>query len=213
MFDQIFAVVRLSHKYQVDDILQQAMTHLTKHYTFRPGLSAGVSPFTPTHGIGAVSLAILTETPMILPRALLDCASLGSSVLDGWEREDGSVEHLSEAHLRLVLDARNRLIMEAFYSLKKIFGSLPGIYCTNWDSCRTRQCDLLLEGMDMSNSAFEPKSIFESWEYLLDEDHDWGLCIRCVEEVGRNQENMLADLWRCLPTFFGLDILEWLESS
>ncbi|PIL36473.1 hypothetical protein GSI_00162 [Ganoderma sinense ZZ0214-1] len=210
-FEQVFAVVRLSHKYQVDDILQQAMVYLKRYYTSRPGLSesADAIPFTQTHGIGAVNLAILTDTPAILPRALLDCASLGSDVLDGWTREDGSVEHLSDSDLRMVLDARDRLIVEAFYSLRKAFGGSPSMYCGDWQVCRDAMRELLLAGMDVGRGGFEPKSLFDSWECILDEADDDPLCSACLEEYHKNQKKVLEDLWLCLPSFFGLNIPGW----
>ena len=206
-FDQVFAVVRLSHKYQVDDILQQAMTHLKRHYTTRPLTEP--MPFTRTHGIGAVNLAILTETPMILTRALLDCASLGSAVLDGWTREDGSVEHLSASHLRTVMDARDRLIIESFYSLKEIVSGYPGIHCAGRELCKSAILELLLRGMDAANGAFEPQALFESWKDLLEGDRNPGLCSACVQDFCKNEEDVLADIWSRLPSLFRLNMQGW----
>ncbi len=208
-FEQIFAVVRLSHKYQVDDIFQQAMTHLKRYCTTRPDHSMGRKLFTSTQAIGAVYLAILTDTPVILPSALLHCASLGSSVLDGWTREDGSVEYLSPGYLRVIMDARDRLIMESFYGLRQVFGVSPSIYCGDPDVCKNRLHELLLEGMDIGNEAFEPKGIFSSWEFLVDNEDGESLCSACDEDIRNYHETVLSDLWYRLPKFFQLNIPGW----
>ncbi|KAI1792548.1 hypothetical protein LXA43DRAFT_325643 [Ganoderma leucocontextum] len=207
-FEQIFAVVRLSHKYQVDDIFQQAMSLLKKYYTTRPDCLEKTLPFTTTHAIGAANLAVLTETPVILPSALFHCASLGPSVLDGWTRDDGSVEHLSHTDVRRALGARDRLIKESFYGLKEIFGGAPSVHCSNAATCRNQLREILLRAMDLGDLAFEPAGIFEPWN--LSEIKS--LCTACSKEVRERQDVVVSKLWRNLPGFFGLQVQGWLAA-
>lgn len=66
----------------------------------------------PNYAIGAVNIARLTDTPEILPLALYMCYRQRGGVLDGWRREDGTVEYLDMADLRRCLNACDPLAKE-----------------------------------------------------------------------------------------------------
>ncbi|KAI1792557.1 hypothetical protein LXA43DRAFT_1093523 [Ganoderma leucocontextum] len=188
-FEQLFAVTRLSHKYQVDDILQQAISLLRTYYTTRPDCSTKTrtrcDAFTATQAIGAVNLARLTETPVILPRALFHCASIGPSILAGWTREDGTVEHLNPADVTRALKGRDFFIKESFYGLRRIFAAK--------------------QILRRSFEDFEPRLIFEPWANLIKEAGEIDpLCSNCLEVVRMNQEEVVRKIWLDLPGFFGL---------
>ncbi|KAI1795330.1 hypothetical protein LXA43DRAFT_1090978 [Ganoderma leucocontextum] len=84
-FDELAAVIRLAHKYNVPQVQDQALPHIA---------------LKPAHSIGVINLACLTDMPSLLSVAFYDCAHRGSALLDGWTHEDGTVEHLSDADLR-----------------------------------------------------------------------------------------------------------------
>ncbi|EJF60290.1 hypothetical protein DICSQDRAFT_63386 [Dichomitus squalens LYAD-421 SS1] len=103
-FDQVSALVRLAHKYGVQDVLDRSLRALQDaRYTkdFSRYLELELDPtecdvkISPVHAIGAVNLAQLTQTSALLPLALYDCCQYGGDVLDGWRRDDGEVEYLS----------------------------------------------------------------------------------------------------------------------
>ena len=59
--------------------------------------------------IAAVNIARLTDMPSMLPFALYLVCTLEGSAIDGYERRDGSVEHLSAQDLKLCMNARGAL--------------------------------------------------------------------------------------------------------
>ncbi|KAI0742362.1 hypothetical protein C8Q80DRAFT_1108543 [Daedaleopsis nitida] len=113
-FHIMSALIRLAHKYQIDDVEKRAIsalcsiytTDLTDWFDFVRTVSDDDSC-----AIAAVNLARLTETPTstILPSALFNCVLLTSDVLDGYTREDGSVEYLSQDDLKRCIDAAPEL--------------------------------------------------------------------------------------------------------
>ncbi|KAI0365131.1 hypothetical protein BV20DRAFT_904011, partial [Pilatotrama ljubarskyi] len=82
-FAVLSALIRLSHKYAVHDILNQALSRLKKHYVRRRwdlGMADPASIYVdmqPKDAIALVQLARLTEMPNLLSLAFLQCTSLG----------------------------------------------------------------------------------------------------------------------------------------
>ncbi len=87
------------------------------------------------HATGAVNLARLTDTPLMLPSALFWCCHLGGKLIDGWTREDGTVEHLSVADLKLCVEARSTLGREQHLVGSRVFKAVPAEGCVKRTSC------------------------------------------------------------------------------
>ncbi|PIL26495.1 hypothetical protein GSI_12253 [Ganoderma sinense ZZ0214-1] len=118
-FDEVAAVIRLAHKYDIPQVLNQALATLQAH-TFPTSFAAFSAPsgtpeidLKPAHFIGVVNFAWLTDTPHMLPLALYRCCYL----IDGWTHEDGTVEHLCPANLKRCMDARVALESERSFFL------------------------------------------------------------------------------------------------
>ncbi|EIW56892.1 uncharacterized protein TRAVEDRAFT_49704 [Trametes versicolor FP-101664 SS1] len=103
-YHMISAIIRLGHKYQMDDLVNDAVDYLKRWYTFileewaEGRLYAPDAPFEPekAHAIGVVNLARLVDEPLLLPSALLMCCSLNcADIVKGFTREDGTREMLS----------------------------------------------------------------------------------------------------------------------
>ena len=93
-FDELSAVIRLAHKYHVQQLLDQTLASLHA-YGFVSSFSAYARlppdadlALDASHSIGIVNLARLTDTPALLPLALYRCAYLDGGVLDGCARAD-----------------------------------------------------------------------------------------------------------------------------
>ncbi|KAI0640931.1 hypothetical protein C8Q79DRAFT_873204, partial [Trametes meyenii] len=132
-FDHLSAVIRLAHKY-IEDVLSQGCVALKTCFsstfdsfeTVSVALSGvqGTGPYverSTVHPIAAVNLARLTGTLDILPYAMYMCFLLDGKLLDGWTREDGTVEYLNSQDFRRCLDARAAIVKEINKSMSIIF--------------------------------------------------------------------------------------------
>ena len=113
------ASLRRTLRYNVSQVLDQALA-ASRGYGFATPFSVFSSlpqhperalELDPWSNIGVVNLARLTDTPSLLSLALYHCTYLGRDLFDGWTREDGTVEHLSEADVRVCgIEARAALV-------------------------------------------------------------------------------------------------------
>ena len=118
-FAELHAAVHLAHKYQCPDVEAHALFVLKKYYTsdFAEHNAYSVSATTlavplRSSAIAAANIARLTETPSMLPFALYLACTLSDCVMDGYQRRDGSVEHLAADDLRRCIKARSELAWE-----------------------------------------------------------------------------------------------------
>lgn len=136
--DELFAVARLAHKYEVDDLLRQTISCFKTYYTtsfdvWNTKGQFGDVPFEVSHeespliyGIGVINLARLTNNPSMLPLAFYDCSSLGGKVVNGWKCPDGTVEDLSSEDLKRCFDGCIALVNRATRRYSKF---LDSTYC------------------------------------------------------------------------------------
>ena len=92
-FREASACIRLGQKYQVDGLVEQGLAFLRKLYPSdfvtlqlrrRDGILDNVC------AISVVNIARLTGADYLLPVALAACCQLGSDILEGYTREDGT---------------------------------------------------------------------------------------------------------------------------
>ncbi|KAI1795316.1 hypothetical protein LXA43DRAFT_1080214 [Ganoderma leucocontextum] len=142
-FDETSSVVRLAHKYHIQSVQDQAMRALQEFFT-----TDFIAPYTLQRRpqwisvtriqcIGAVNLARLTDTPLLLPAALYTCCFLRGELLDGWTREDGTVEHLCMEDLKRCLNASIELGRQECFVVSRLFCPVPLQRChdPNFGSC------------------------------------------------------------------------------
>ncbi|KAL1938106.1 hypothetical protein VTO73DRAFT_11935 [Trametes versicolor] len=116
-FDQVSSVIRIAHKYEISDVQRQALDVLKIWFpsdfdAFDAWRTSPPEGLKKTHAIAAVNIARLTNTPDILPLALYMCVTLRGYILNGWRRQDGTIEHLDSEDLRRCLNARDSLFKE-----------------------------------------------------------------------------------------------------
>lgn len=213
---EISAIIRLTHKYHIEDLLSQALYALHDSFptTFREW-----DEFSRTHlvemddagPIAVVNLARLTDTPSLLPVALYECCSLGEAVVDGWKREDGTVEHLSPADLKRCIRARNEFAREAFALASIIFDPRPSEDCTTPDLCtaslRSRLARL------MRNGAAAGSTVLEWWGFFIRvgalAQNNEGYCPACEGELLARARRERERVWNRLPEIFDVEVPNW----
>uniref|UniRef100_A0A5K1K5J5 Probable 3-oxoacyl-[acyl-carrier-protein] reductase oxidoreductase (EC) n=1 Tax=Ganoderma boninense TaxID=34458 RepID=A0A5K1K5J5_9APHY len=189
-FHQIASVVRLAHKYHVPDALAQALSALQErfpesfdawesrhdHRTSRatPKLKLKVRP---RQAIGIINLARLVDHPALLPLAFYKCAALGSAVLEGYKREDRSVEHLARRDAQRCIDGRVRLAEAALAVLAEVFAVRPCEGCASKARCGTALQAMLRDAMALEGAL--TASVLGSWRGIVNEwARERGLCGR-----------------------------------
>lgn len=101
-FDAIWATIRIGHQYQMQHLVSQAVYYLERYFTDdlafwgKGTLFASHAPLKAAHAIGIVNLARFVDEPSFLSTALLLYCSLDEDIVNGFVREYGSREMLSQ---------------------------------------------------------------------------------------------------------------------
>ncbi|TFK89933.1 hypothetical protein K466DRAFT_544302 [Polyporus arcularius HHB13444] len=209
--DELSSVVRLSHKYQVEDLQSQALSALQMYFTDSFAQWDTVEsdyPFDPpeaTAGIEVVHLATLTDTPGMLPVAMYTCATGGSSILDGWCREDGTVVHLNKEDLGRVIDGFGSLQRGSVAMNRTIFHPMPSGSCLTPISCRSIMTTMRTNLTERTNDS----DLLHHWRHVIDQ-HD--ICKPCSKMLKARDTAERRRLWKELPSIFRLTIDEWSDA-
>ncbi|KAI8995705.1 hypothetical protein BD414DRAFT_409771 [Trametes punicea] len=116
-FPVLSALMRLGHKYQIPDMVDDAVRYLEAYLTtdFRTWMTAVhvLSDCMVVDIFETVNLARLTRKPAILPLALyLCCLRPIDAISNGIKRQNGEVVRLSAEHTLRCLRARESLMLE-----------------------------------------------------------------------------------------------------
>ncbi|KAI1795285.1 hypothetical protein LXA43DRAFT_939155 [Ganoderma leucocontextum] len=210
-FTQMSAVIRLSHKYQVEDILAQAVACLNDSFTRGDIKDIGADSADPTHAIGAVNLARLVDVPCILPPAFLVCCSIGGKVFDGWKRADGHVEYLDPDDLRRCMDGRDALAREALSLLMRVFPLGAAFKCGRTD-CREAMTQMREDALNDLSASSSQCNLMSGWHPFITKHtglHGQRLCWKCDSELEARSSGARDDIWNRLPQLFNLQIKGW----
>ncbi|RDX48936.1 hypothetical protein OH76DRAFT_1351381 [Lentinus brumalis] len=213
-FDQVSAVIRLAHKYHVEDIERQALSALKAYYTDDfdeydqrddediDSLPVAFADTVP-HAIAAINLARLTDTPTVLPLAFYRCSNLGSNVLDGYRRDDNSVEYLSPADLKRCMEGRNALGREALKVILRIFRDESCDGCRTPHQCRAELRLMLVDNYECATDC----NVLGSWNiFIHGAVKDRKLCDDCKEALEARDYEERRGLWFRLPDIFDLNV-------
>ncbi|KAM5539634.1 hypothetical protein V8D89_006743 [Ganoderma adspersum] len=212
-FDEVSAVVRLAHKYHIQSVQDQAVRALLEHpfsincHIFSSPSKQQIS-IRGAQFIGAVNLSRLTDTPLILPFALYQCSRLGSTLLDGWKREDGTVEHLCMADLKRCIDARVVLGKEESFVLHRHFAPVPLDKCEGLVPCAASLERLRCNTLDkerLQNSVFIDRSAGIRRVNSL--------CEGCKQVLQERNRVELQRIWDSLPQVFGITVEGWSKAD
>ncbi|KAI0657089.1 hypothetical protein C8Q70DRAFT_1055981 [Cubamyces menziesii] len=232
-FENLSALIRLGHKYQIQDIVDDGVARLKRFYPIdycewedRAIRSVYVTA-TGADAPEAISLAYLTDTPSILPTAYLTCATLGSEPPpvegeDEDEDEDGGetaedhsllslVRTLAPSDLERVISGKLALGRSRAVRLLSILRAVPAPYCTREERCmiahqrNLRECrvDDFKHAVDGAQ-AFEPLH-----EWLWESVDEVALCGACATESSQIDERMALGTWCELPSMFNLSVEGW----
>ncbi|KAI0700389.1 hypothetical protein C8T65DRAFT_285354 [Cerioporus squamosus] len=206
-FEEALAIIRLAHKYHIDDILQQALRCVLASYpaTFGEYVSLKTEPRW-EHAISVVSIARLTDMQSMLPLALYRCCCLGGDLVDGWERRDGSVEMLSMQDLKRCVSGRDMIAREAVSFVARIFNGEPNPDCVD-------DCDEVLEIIRTEALEHEHAGscgILDTWDEFIDiSAAEKDVCGSCTLNMKLRHAEERAKVWMKLPGWFGLTIDGW----
>ncbi|PIL26455.1 hypothetical protein GSI_12213 [Ganoderma sinense ZZ0214-1] len=215
-FHEISAIVRLAHKYHIEGLLNRALSTLqdsiATRFEFWEDKSYTCPVYIDRHAvIPVVNLARLTDTPSLLPLALYKCCELGGSVLDGWKREDGTIEYLSHSDLKRCIDGRNNLAREAFAIVSTIFAPSASEECQTPDDCVTSVRIALSDILDYDGVA-DP-SVLDNWDDVIHlnarSQGRFGYCSACEKELVSRDRQYREYIWNSLPQIFDVDVKNW----
>ena len=121
--------------------MQRSIAYLKKHFVESYDTWARVDPprppsFKAIHSIGVVNLAHMTNTPSLLPTALMGCCMLDATeLIEGFKREDGTLEKLSPEDLGRCLLGRANLVRANTLATISLFNQKLSEGCTRRDVC------------------------------------------------------------------------------
>ncbi|KAI0761503.1 hypothetical protein BD413DRAFT_617026 [Trametes elegans] len=221
-FSTLSAIIRMSHKYDIPDIYEEAIARLkrfypTNYYVWEDiiGREAYVGS-DPTFAMEAVTLAHLTNEPSILPTAYLDCCLLEKSIplrcSNGNETEYvHMLEEMSPMDLGRVMSGNAELVRIRGVHALALLRSVPCEFCRRPDRCalavqlalQKLTADDLRELMQ-GREAFEP--LQEWFEYRVGAI---ALCDRCEATFAMVDTKLLVQAWRGLPGVFDVKVDGW----
>lgn len=203
------SLLRITHKYDVADLRQDALTCFKSFYPITLSAWLNVEYVKPApNAVLAVNLAHFAKIPSILPAALLHCMQLDPDVLiQGWHRPDGTVEFLSPEDTVHILQGRDSIWSDR-RTAPWLLHPQCSSKCSDQTGCTTALSqlpqDALREGYfhhvwDLSNPCDS-----QSWPSLK------ALCRACKCMMRANFNRINQATWRNLPAYFNLPpLLDW----
>ncbi|RPD76886.1 hypothetical protein L226DRAFT_459128, partial [Lentinus tigrinus ALCF2SS1-7] len=219
-YHEISSLIRMSHKYQCETILERCMKYMSSFYhddfeLWRNDEEVFSPPgFERIHSIGVVNLARLVGADKWLPGALMGCCMLGAELIDGFQREDGTRETLSLDDLgRCYLGRANLVEANATATLKLLRQTLSP------DCRRPERCEPTLRQLlgDLADIEQHKKTVFNlrwdwSWTPYVDrQDVERELCWECYRMLGKHgrQKEIHAEIYERLPEMMGVKVERW----
>ena len=218
-FEEVFAVIRLAHKYNIADVQKQALYAL-REYTFNDGFEKWMEDRVERIvvegpcAIGAVNLARLLDEPEMLVIALYKCLGLGSGILDGWKREDGSVERLSEDDVKRCITANRELSRSSVIAVYKTFRPEPSDECNQKTRCEASLRQTLTQYLDLCVEHISDGSdVMTTRQGMFSELDGFGMCEACWEEVKTRETWGRYDIWIRFPDIFDIEADRWARTA
>ena len=217
-FDAVSAWIRLGHKYEVDKLVENGLQYLRRFYpTFlshsRRSCPGPIKRDRPADlqreaAIAIVNLARLTGSDDLLPLALLECCKLNANIVNGYAREDGTAEYLSQDDIGRCFAAKGVLAMQVIAAYLAIFERAdtdPG--CLDADACQDvlRNSAENFRTMDLNfNIEVDELLKYQQAElFVVDTD---ALCLRCRPGVRELVEEQRKEFWDALPRWFNISV-------
>ncbi|KAI0637381.1 hypothetical protein C8Q77DRAFT_1050998 [Trametes polyzona] len=225
-FAELAALIRMSHKYHVEDLHSRAMHHFKLYFTNDLAVwdTAGVDGnlflhITPPDAIAAINLARLTHADSVLPTALYLCCQLDGELTSGVERADGTTERLDPKDLELVLRGRTELVRASTRGACTICKPHPSPQCAGAKgSCERALREIL--GMMLDGLQKDPigdiagYAALDSWEHWIEDVVElWPLCEPCRTMLHARDLDVRRDVWKRLPQYMGVTVEDWKDPT
>ncbi len=212
-FEFVSACIRLGLKYEIKQIYDTALAILKSRYTDNfdhwdsLGSRASRTGFDDIHAIGVVNLARLIGDSTMLPVALWQCCRLGSDLVRGFAREDGTRENLTIDDLGLCFASQERLIKAGVRARLRVFSPTVSEKCQNAAKCKevfVKALRSLEKKVDIiaGTDPFVPYTRI-CLEGVL------GLCSTCSSEVKARDQKERRAIWNRLPALLGIEDPRW----
>lgn len=206
-FHVLSALIRLSHKYQIEEIEARGIRALRAMYptdlnSFM-AVENHVNEESFVHAIGAINIARLTGTPSILPAAFYHCAVLREKVIKGLVREDGTKEYLSEQDLARCIRGIERLAAEfAAWCLSLSMNSLkPGQWgCKSEARCKDPGASIVAKMIRAITHRSITAEALSGFDFSGTKD----MCSACVNRFEGEEQRAREKVWQRLPLTFNL---------
>ena len=144
----------------------------------------------------------------MLPFALYQCSLLGGSILDGWQREDGTVESLCTADIKRCFDGRIAIGREQSLLIHHLFVPIPPGRCAELGRCPPALENIARNAMDISRLK---KSVFVDWAPSIRTLKT--LCEACKEVLLERNKVVRQRIWDSLPEIYGVAVEGWVHSN
>ncbi len=153
----------------------------------------------------------------VLPTALAACCSLEVETLfDGFVREDGTRERLSEADLKLCLAGMRGLTLAVSAVVLKALASPSRRECKTKAACRREIQEILCDVAQEEDSFIyfltdNPFRDMDGWIDVSSEEEK--ACVDCLAEVKKRFRTEQRNMWDTLPSILNIIVEGWPQSD
>ncbi|KZT07969.1 uncharacterized protein LAESUDRAFT_677176 [Laetiporus sulphureus 93-53] len=218
-FQVVASIVRMCHKYQVQELFGNAMSLLKAYFTDDLDIYCkrlqGESTASPRLSIAAgdavtaVNLARLTNTDSILPVAMYECCQLGSkAIVEGISRPDGTFEMLQSTDQIRCIDGNMNLVAEHIGGMNGVFKKEA--YCRNaYGSCGNMLRELRAGIVRVQGNVWT--AVLEPWDGFVPKSLQ--LCQDCRKSFLADDVARRKKAWGLLPKLMGVNVKGWDSSK
>ena len=227
-FSVLAALARLSHKYQLDQILAATIHRLKGTITTRLAVwerSGGFYARSPLglrypNAIEALNLFRLLDRPEMIPVALYECCQHGLAfILQGATRKDGVTrESLSPSDLELCLQVRGELVRatvrlltelcESYTARLLLASSSPG--CSSPGMCLGSLKILLDKCHENLRDCIFPDPLDSYYIAMLDSAvYNEELCGACVDLFRTEYSHLRQKACASFPRIMKVEVANW----
>ncbi|TCD63699.1 hypothetical protein EIP91_005104 [Steccherinum ochraceum] len=217
-FDVIAAMLKLGRKYQMDQLVNLAVTLLQTLYP--PTLFHYDKVLTVTfsgrrvarktsHHISVLNLARRFELHQLLPPAFLACSQFSYQELVNGPPGNGEESLLSRADIARCLTGRVQLRARWMRRLEFVQLTTPSVWCNYPARCRTALEIWKKEHLWEFLQPSDTENAMENF-YWLDRPGTTGLCELCTRFFKDGDRKARQQTWNSLAQIFDLeDVVEW----
>ncbi|OBZ70939.1 hypothetical protein A0H81_09344 [Grifola frondosa] len=209
-FAEVSAIIRLAHKYGIQDVQDQALSYLKISFTdkFSDHIDdhhEGPVAFelNDVRAIAVVNLARLVGADSMLPVALYRCSQLGSEIIHGFSREDGTREQLTADDLGRCINGKMALVRASVMAAFRILlAPLSAEACMD-GHCGRKDLAHVLDDLAQDDDLITYR-VLTPWLPECDM-----FCKNCHDTLLSRDLKERRNIWLQLPSFMGVAVEGW----